>query len=71
MTKRTAAAWQSFEDFRGFHRPHLPWYFTDPATGTSYKLRFDRLDYEVERGTNENYDDNSFNCLARQYSGAV
>ena len=68
LTNRALVDWAAFEAFRGFHRIHLPWYFTDPESGISYKLRFDQLDYETDR---KDCDQNDFNCLARQYSGAV
>jgi hypothetical protein len=57
----------TFAAFRAHHRIDLPWYFTDPETGTSYKLRFDQLRFEGERFN----DRNNRSVLARKYSGGI
>jgi hypothetical protein len=67
LTDRSVDDDETFADFRAHHRLHLPWYFTDPETGVSHKLRIDQKRFEAERFS----DRNNRSVLARKYSGAI
>lgn len=67
LSDRSLIDWEEFEAMRAHLRLHLPFFFTDPETGVTHKLRWDQKRFETVR----NFDSNSWNGLARKYSGPL